>query len=313
MMEPPEPLRRIGHKWQPIEDLPADWSTLRSDELAALLRVWKVQRTRLDGTAALAEFQARMIRSWSIETGILERLYTLDLGVTLTLVERGFDAALIGHGDTDLPPSQLITILGDHREAAEGLFQFVKQERTLSQTHIRALHQVITRHQDAVDAIDTPGNAVRVPLLKGAYKKLPNNPGTPGTAEVRHEYCPPEHVESEMQRLVELHLNHTDVPFEIEAAWLHHRFAQIHPFQDGNGRVARALATLVCLRAGAFPLMIQRQDKPAYIKALEQADQGDLHPLVILFRRQQNDAFVKALSLSQSWRPVLNPGSSLPR
>ena len=32
---------------------------------------------------------------------------------------------------------------------------------------------------------------------------------------------------------------------EIEATWLHHRFTQIHPFQDGNGRVARALASLV--------------------------------------------------------------------
>ena len=42
---------------------------------------------------------------------------------------------------------------------------------------------------------------------------------------------------------------------EVEAAWLHHRFGQIHPFQDGNGRVARALATMIFLRAGFVPLV----------------------------------------------------------
>ena len=40
------------------------------------------------------------------------------------------------------------------------------------------------------------------------------------------------------------------VPLEVEAAWLHHRFTQIHPFEDGNGRVARALASLVFIPDG---------------------------------------------------------------
>ena len=46
----------------------------------------------------------------------------------------------------------------------------------------------------------------------------------------------------------ELHRNHHDVAPEVEAAWLHHRFTQIHPFQDGNGRIARALATLIFVK-----------------------------------------------------------------
>src|SRR5262249_23634455 len=79
----------------------------------------------------------------------------------------------------------------------------------------------------------------------------------------------------------------------------HHRFAQIHPFQDGNGRVVRALASLVFLRASWFPLVVNRDDRAEYIESLEQADRGDLAPLVDLFARIQKKAFNQALSLSE--------------
>ena len=55
------------------------------------------------------------------------------------------------------------------------------------------------------------------------------------------------------------------VPPEIQAAWLHHRFTQIHPFQDGNGRVARTLASLIFIRQGLFPVVITQNDRQEYI------------------------------------------------
>jgi hypothetical protein len=104
-----------------------------------------------------------------------------------------------------------------------------------------------------------------------------------------------------MDRLIEMHSRHMaeSVPPEVEAAWLHHRFTQIHPFQDGNGRIARALASLVFLRAGWFPLVIHRDDREAYINALETGDSGDLSALVLLFSRVEKRAFINALSLSE--------------
>jgi hypothetical protein len=105
-----------------------------------------------------------------------------------------------------------------------------------------------------------------------------------------------------MDRLIEMHKRHTaeGVPPEIEAPWLHHRFTQIHKFQDGNGRIARALASLVFLRAGWFPLVIHRDDREAYIAALENADSGHLSALLLLFSRVEKRAFNNALSLSES-------------
>jgi Fic family protein len=104
-----------------------------------------------------------------------------------------------------------------------------------------------------------------------------------------------------MDRLIAMHKERQqkNVPPEIEAAWLHHRFTQIHPFQDGNGRVVRALASVVFLRAGWFPLVVNRDERVEYIESLEKADHGDLAPLVNLFARIQKKAFNQALNLSE--------------
>ena len=138
---------------------------------------------------------------------------------------------------------------------------------------------------------------MRIPLLHGDYKKGPNNPTGRGGAI--HEYCPPEQVASEMGRLIEMHQAHEKIAPEVEAAWLHHRFTQIHPFQDGNGRVARALATLVLGKERRFPLVVRSKAKGEYLDALEAADLGDLKPLVSFFTEIQRHEFVRALGLSR--------------
>ena len=139
---------------------------------------------------------------------------------------------------------------------------------------------------------------VKVPLLRGAFKQLPNNPRRPDG--LMHEYCPPEHVDAEMDRLVQCY--GTIPPFlpEVRSAWLHHAFTQIHPFQDGNGRVARALASLDFIRCGLFPLLVRREDRDKrYLPALEQADGGDLGPLVALFSECVTNSLLQAISVAQ--------------
>ena len=102
----------------------------------------------------------------------------------------------------------------------------------------------------------------------------------------------PEQVTVEMERLVEFYdrYRREGVVPEVLSAWLHHRFVQIHPFHDGNGRVARALASLVFVRQGWFPLVVHRDQRIDYIDALETADRGDLVPLVGLFAAAQRKA-----------------------
>jgi prophage maintenance system killer protein len=100
-----------------------------------------------------------------------------------------------------------------------------------------------------------------------------------------------------MERLVELHHKQAqaNVPPDVQAAWLQHAFTQIHPFADGNGRVARALASLVFVKSGGFILVVRRDDHTSYVGALEQADEGDLRPLISLFVRAERRVLFGAL------------------
>ena len=161
------------------------------------------------------------------------------------------------------------------------------------------MHQVLTQNQETTEAlIPATGETIDVPLIRGDWKRQVNNPMR--SDGLIHEYCPPEQVASEMDNLISWHRQHQEnkIPPEVEAAWLHHRFTQIHPFQDGNGRVARCLASLVFLQAGWFPLSLTRDERVVYLDALERADRGDLSPLIQLFSKRQKQAFIRSLGLS---------------
>jgi fido (protein-threonine AMPylation protein) len=90
----------------------------------------------------------------------------------------------------------------------------------------------------------------------------------------------------------------------ILATWLHHRFTQIHPYQDGNGRLSRALVTMVLLRAGLLPLVIDRDLRASYILDLEAADFGDMSKLAQVFARLERDAILQALSIDMDAKPA---------
>ena len=154
----------------------------------------------------LGEFDKRLRREWSIETGIIENVYTLDRGVTRTLIEKGIDAALIPHGASDRDSTLVARIIQDHYDALEGMFDFVGGQRQLSTSNVKELHASLLRNQDTHTVVDQFDRAFDKQLEKGQYKSVPNSPTRSG--EFVHEYCPPEHVASEMDRLLLMHAEH---------------------------------------------------------------------------------------------------------
>ncbi len=59
----------------------------------------------------------------------------------------------------------------------------------------------------------------------------------------------------------------------------HLRFECIHPFADGNGRTGRALIIWSCLHEGLIPIIIEKEQKKAYINALNRSDAKGLFSL----------------------------------
>jgi Fic family protein len=225
----------------------------------------------------------------------LERLYDLDRGTTEALVAHGFAEDLVSHSSTNIEPSRLIDILRDQEAAIQLVVDGVANNREITKGLLHELHAILTRHQDTTIAVDPSGNRREIPLLKGKFKEQPNNPKRhDGTV---HEYCPPIHVDSEVDNLLGWLASYANEDPIVVAAWLHHRFTQIHPYQDGNGRVARALTTLILLRADLLPLVVDRDLRIEYIKALELADQAQLSPLAEIFARLERNAILQALSV----------------
>jgi Fic family protein len=90
----------------------------------------------------------------------------------------------------------------------------------------------------------------------------------------RVETTAPENVSKEMSKLIEwLEKEKMLHPLQ-KAALFHGRFEKIHPFDDGNGRVGRFLINVILINEGYAPLIIRKSQRIAYMKALEDFDNG---------------------------------------
>lgn len=245
-----------------------------------LREAWDLSLTQAsDGD--FAEARRRSLRRHAIETGIIERLYDVDWEVTEALVAEGITADVAAReGGLD---DDALAIIRSQYEALEFLTDAARNNQDLSLHFIRQLHQAVCHTQRTYEARNDLGQILQVPLRHGTWKMQSNHVRRQdGTL---FECTPPEHVQSQMEKLLQLYEETAAEHPVARAAWLHHRFIRIHPFEDGNGRVARAITLLVLLRARYAPLVVDRTQRSPYIDALDQANDGDLRALIRLFAR----------------------------
>ena len=275
--------------WRPVA-FDECWLQLNTEQIDQVLPAWFEKRAAMkDDNDELKEFFERIKRRQAIETGIVEGLYTLSRGATETFVMQGFAEDYLQHGDTNVSNEQLLGHLTDQYEALDWVFDFIKSDRTLSVGFIKELHALLTRHQETATGVSIDGKKIPIPLLHGDFKKWPNNPRNKEGAVVI--YCPPEQVDSEMDAFISLYADEMqNAHILIRAAWTHFTFVQIHPFQDGNGRMARLLTSLVLIQGGLFPFALERTQRPQYIDALEAADAGNYQPLLDMLIADQLDS-----------------------
>lgn len=56
------------------------------------------------------------------------------------------------------------------------------------------------------------------------------------------------------------------------AVLFHYRYIRIHPFEDGNGRIARLMVNYILARHGYPMIVVRSRKKSEYLEALHQAD-----------------------------------------
>ena len=101
-------------------------------------------------------------------------------------------------------------------------------------------------------------------FVVGDYKRLPNEVGG-------QETCPSEEVHKQMKALL-TDYNHNRQKSLEDILDFHVRFEQIHPFQDGNGRVGRLLMFKECLANNIVPFIITDELKLFYYRGLREWD-----------------------------------------
>lgn len=126
---------------------------------------------------------------------------------------------------------------------------------------------------------------LRIPV--GAWRTGAKGPiqvvsGPLGRERVHFEAPVAEHVAAEMTQFLTWFNSATPLDAVLKAGIAHLWFVTIHPFEDGNGRVARALTELQLARADGsaqrfYSLSAQmRLERTAYYAQLEAAQKGDL-------------------------------------
>ena len=159
------------------------------------------------------------------------------------------------------------------------------QNRDLTLMDIRHLNKIILVKDYWKDAQTQDGQPARKNIRVGDYKETPNSVRLQN-GEVFH-YTDPIDVPFKMEELLKwYHTDSANLHPIIVASLFHHRFVLIHPFDDGNGRIARLLTNFILIRNGYPPVVIKSSEKKKYLNALRLADVGSFDTLIDFMTQQ---------------------------
>jgi Fic family protein len=215
------------------------------------------------------------VRAAAVDTGAIEGLYQVDRGFTMSVAlqtlawEHALDER--GEGVRELFEAQLA--------GYELAIDAVTGKAPLSEAWLRSLHEQICAPQAAYRVLTAVGWQEQ-PFQKGRYKDSPNHVRLADGSY--HAYAPVADVAPEMRRLFEqLRTSAFEDAHPVEqAAYAHYALTAVHPFADGNGRVARALGSVYLYKSLSIPLVIYANQRAAYFDAIARADEGQAGPFL---------------------------------
>ena len=147
------------------------------------------------------------------------------------------------------------------------------KETPLTQHFIRTLHKTLLREDYTVYRTLPGGVQTSYVIHAGQYKTRPNSVIT--RYGDRFEYATPEETPALMSDLIDWY-NDAErsgkfSPIEL-AAIFHYRYIRIHPFEDGNGRIARLMVNYILTRHDYPMIVVRSRKKKEYLEALHRTD-----------------------------------------
>lgn len=263
----------VDSQYQPFEPFES-WANVPVDQAAWQVRHDELLQLAGNDAGLLAKARDAVKRAAAFETGAIEGLYELDRGVTISAaVSSAMVEAFLQKQD------KAKSLIEAQLRGYDFVLDFATGKEPLAEAWIRELHKVLCEEQ-ATYTVSTAAGLQQHKLRHGQYKEHPNH--VLKADATYHAYAPVEQTAPEMHRLMEQVRSEafTSAPAALRAAYVHHAFTAIHPFADGNGRVARALASIYTYQVARVPLLIVSDDRERYFDALEAADRKRFAPFV---------------------------------
>ena len=203
---------------------------------------------------------------------------TISLGETELILENGITI----HGHT---LNEINECVG-HGEAFDYMFSMINNN-SITEENIKKLHYLFARN---IKDIPSPGEYRNVSKTY-VYITGSNYP------------CPDyDKVPELMAELVDWSNSVKNELHPVErAAEFHRKFVYIHPFPDGNGRVARLMMNMILLQEHYMPVLISPKIRSTYIKKLEDGRSfpTDFDEFIAKQEAKQQARFIKLLGIVQ--------------
>ncbi|OVE74495.1 hypothetical protein BVX94_00150 [bacterium B17] len=230
---------------------------------------------------------------WTYDSTAIEG-NTLTLGETIKVLELGLTIS-------GKPLKDHEEVYG-HAMAIDLIYELMKKDK-IDFADLFNLHRCVMQ-KSAIDTMRPIGD----------WKRDFN--GTTGTREgkpVYMEYASPNDTPRLMSRWIkEFNRKQSTANSQVKAinvyAWTHLSFVRIHPFFDGNGRIARLIANLPLLRCGLPPILVAMNRRAEYIdmlwayqNAVGQIKAGDRllppHETILRFKKMLREEWQETITM----------------
>lgn len=188
-----------------------------------------------------------------------------------------------------------------HNEALKKLESIVHNELQITETLIKEFHKMI---------LVEPYADSQAEINPGKYKTLPNY--LYSVTGERIDFAAPEDVAEKMNSLVNWLNNHISPPKRkkrqydkhplLIATIFHLEFINIHPFGDGNGRMARILMNLVFMLTGYTPAIIKLEKREGYYANLNLSSAENAVPFATYLAETLIESLTLAIKMAKGER-----------